>query len=200
MEKDIVNEEELVKSDDVLDHDMVVSMELTYPNVLNMLLSIEKEHGKQKAKFIKYDEKTKVSKKPVWNRKKLEVSYIMDALSVQYCEILKVAYEKDRFDSLMKEPWLNKWWAEQVESLKNLLKEQTTQTYDDQTSEELSTGLESIIQKATPVESNDFSKPFEVLSPVESVGSTIENISTSSSHDSEIEICAWTESSDCTTE
>jgi hypothetical protein len=80
----------------VLESNMEVSIELTYENIKNLLANIEKEHGKLKAKYLKYQDKykTATSRKSMYEKKMYEISHDIDVLSMQYCDILVVANER----------------------------------------------------------------------------------------------------------
>ena len=161
----------------VIDSEQVMSIEITYDNIVKLIKTIEEEHWKLKLKFVEYQRKSQVSKKPLWQKRLSETSYMMDALAIQYCDVLKVAQDYGWIDDLLNETWLNKWWAEQVEQLKSFLKEQKTQQFGDPTSEMLSTSSEWILPKVTPIESVDFSELSEKISHVEAVKKTTKRTS-----------------------
>lgn len=161
----------------VIDTEQVMSIEITYDNIVRLVKTIEEEHGKLKTKFVEYKRKSELSKKPLWQKRLSETSYMMDALAIQYCDVLKVAEEYGYIDDLLNETLLNKGWAEQVEQLKSFLREQKTQQFGDPTSEMSSTSSEWILPKVTPIESVDFSELSEKISHVAVVEKTTKRTS-----------------------
>lgn len=115
----------------VLETEADVSIELTYENVVNMLQKIEKEHGRLKAKFMRAQDKHSRAKgkRSLYESAMRRVSYEMDVLSMQYCDILLVANQYWWTDLLLQDTNLQKWWEQQVEELRKFLKEENDKKF-----------------------------------------------------------------------
>lgn len=141
----------------VIESNMEVSIELTYENIKNLLANIEKEHGKLKVKYLKYQDKhkTATSRKSMYEKKMYEISHDIDVLSMQYCDILVVANERWWIDDLLNEDGLQKWGVEQVNKLKETLREQSRQKVD--------SVIISSMEKASKVQDVDFEWIWQVI-------------------------------------
>jgi hypothetical protein len=84
-----------------------------------------------------------------------EISHDIDVLSMQYCDILVVANERWWIDDLLNEDGLQKWGVEQVNKLKETLREQSRQKVDNV--------IISSMEKASKVQDVDFEWIWQVI-------------------------------------
>lgn len=115
----------------VLDTEAVVTMELTYENMVEALSLIEAQHSLLKTKFIRAKDKHSraKNKKSLYESAMRKISYEMDMLSMQYCDMLVVAHEQWWTNKLVNDARLQKWWAKQVEEMKEFLKQHSDKEF-----------------------------------------------------------------------
>lgn len=124
---------EEINPNKLLDTEAVVSMELTYENIVKALWLIEEQHSILKEKFLKAKDKHSraKNKRSLYESAMMKISYEMDIMSMQYCDILLVANEKWWTEELLKEPSLQKWWAQQVEEIRKFLKDKKNYDFEE---------------------------------------------------------------------
>ena len=161
----------------VVDSNIAISIEINYDNIKKLLFEIEATYDKLKNKIIKYKDlySRATGRKSMYERKIKETMQEQEILATQYCEVILVANEHGYLEDLLKDKDLKKWWAEQIEKVKQALEEQSLKRFEEATSGIQSTSAGWTLLKTIPIESLDSLNPSDESFPVVNVNDIMKN-------------------------